>query len=122
MVRAHARRPLLARGAPVSAPEWCECPTGCKTQSDCEELNICLSEAQDYENRRIASLARVTVTREGGSRYQVAKESGSHLARVVDTTTGVVVARYNIFRTYARLDGWSRAIEYAKRMNSKEPT
>lgn len=52
------------------------------------------------------------------NRYAVIKVSGSRFAYVQDTVERKTVARYDILRSYGGIDGWSRASEYAGRLNA----
>lgn len=51
-------------------------------------------------------------------RYVVLKASGSRFAYVQDTRAGRTVKRYNIFKNYAGIDGWSFANRHASRLNA----
>jgi hypothetical protein len=52
-------------------------------------------------------------------RYVVRKEVGSEWARVVDTQTGMQIARYNVMpRKRSLRDGWKEARNHADRLNA----
>jgi hypothetical protein len=53
-------------------------------------------------------------------RYVVKKESGSEWARVMDTQTGMQIAKYSVLpRKRSTRDGWKDAESHAARLNTK---
>lgn len=52
-------------------------------------------------------------------RFFIDKPSGSDRACVYDRKTGLLMQRFNIFKTYSGLDGWAAADRYCERMNER---